>query len=41
VWKDQDEIGRAWREQRRFEPGASKQEIAAIRNAWNKALEKA
>ncbi len=41
VWKDQREIGLAWREQRRFEPGKTKQEIDAIRATWNDALKKA
>ncbi|MCP4199396.1 MAG: glycerol kinase GlpK [Proteobacteria bacterium] len=41
VWKDQQDIASAWREQRRFEPGASKLEIATIRESWDNALKKA
>jgi glycerol kinase len=41
VWKDQQDIASAWREQRRFEPAMSKQDIEAIRTVWAEALEKA
>jgi glycerol kinase len=41
VWKDQQDIASAWREQRRFEPALSKQKITTIRESWNNALKKA
>lgn len=39
-WKDRDEIRRAWKVDRIFEPQMSADEAAFLRNRWKKALER-
>lgn len=41
VWKTQEDIAKAWKEERRFEPDRPSEEIAAFRKRWNEALSRA
>ena len=41
VWKDQDAVRAAWREERRFRPAGDKAAIAAHIARWDAAVAKA
>ncbi|RNC83406.1 MAG: glycerol kinase [Balneola sp.] len=39
-WKDADEIGKQWQEEKRFEPKMGSNEVQSLLSKWNKAVEK-
>ncbi len=39
-WKDTDEIGKQWQEEKRFEPSMGADEVQSLLSKWNKAVEK-
>ena len=41
VWKDQDQIRRTWREQRRFKPAADRGWVTDHLRRWDQAVTKA
>ncbi|HEY1555420.1 MAG TPA: glycerol kinase GlpK [Kofleriaceae bacterium] len=41
VWKDADQIGKTWREQRRFRPSADRSWVSDHVRRWNEAVAKA
>jgi glycerol kinase len=41
MWRDQAELARTWREQKRFRPGGDKAAIAAHLARWDEAVAKA
>lgn len=41
VWRDKEELGKVWREDRRFTPGMAEQDRSARLAAWNEAVAKA
>ncbi len=41
LWRDRDEVARAWAEERRFEPSGAPSEIEATRAGWQAAVTRA